>query len=788
MLPASTRLGRYEILAPLGAGGMGEVYRARDTRLARDVAVKVLPAAVAEDPDRRRRFEREARAVAALSHPNVVAIHDVGAEGSVVFAVMELLQGETLGARLRRGPLPLEAAVEIAGAVAEGLASAHQRGIVHRDLKPENIFLTTDGRVKLLDFGLARLTDSASSHTQTRLESGGDTEAGLALGTLGYMAPEQVRGEDIDARADVFGLGCVLAEMVTGRPAFVRDTAAETLSAILHGEPAGLTEELQGVPPPLVRLIRRCLHKDRTARFQSAQDLPFVIRTSLGESPPPVPPAVKRRIPKWTWAAAGAALVLAAAVLVVLRGGGSPGDAPIRSVAVIPFDNAGGDPGTEYLGDGLADHIINGLTAARGADLRVRPFASVSRYRGQNLDTAAVARELDVDALVIGSLRQFGADLSFSVALVDTRENRQVWGHRYQGRIEDILALQDEFATDVAANLQLRLTSEEERRLVRRDTEDHEAYLLYRQGVHELARFSVEGLESARSLFQRAAQRDPQYVNALTGIARTYVLLGSIHVGPKVAHPEARRVLDRVRAIDPGHPEMLVSDGAIRLFHDWDWDGAERVLDPRRAIDPHLLMPSLNLYGFLLAARGQASAALEAIQRGNEVEPLSAPRRAELAHAWLWVGDSGKASAEAERALDLNPRFFLAYHHLGFAQVREGRWDEAVATFERGLAVAPQQAALRGGLAVAQAGAGRRAEAEALLDELIASSPRSNRAYAIARVHAVLGQQDEALRWLYQSAEDRDPFMIWMRLDFVFEPLRADPRFDELVRVVGLPG
>ena len=246
-------------------------------------------------------------------------------------------------------------------------------------------------------------------------------------------------------------------------------------------------------------------------------------------------------------------------------------------------------------------------------------------------------------------------------------------------------------------------------------------------------------------------------------------------------------MLERVRAIDPENPEMLVQEGAIRLFHDWDWTGAERLLNPDRALAPELLMPSFNLYGFLLAARGQAGAAMEAIQRGNDVEPLSAPRRTELAAAWLWLDDSGKATAEAERALELNPGFFLAHHHLGFAHVREGRWDEAAATFERGLAVAPQQSALRGGLALAHAGAGRRAEAVAILDALIASVPRANRAYAIARVHAALGRQDEALRWLYRSAEDRDPFMIWVRLDFVFEQLRADPRFDELVGAVGLP-
>jgi eukaryotic-like serine/threonine-protein kinase len=785
MLPASTRLGPYEILAPLGAGGMGEVYRARDTRLQRDVAIKVLPKHLADDPDRGMRFEREARAVAALSHPNIIAIHDVGAEGPVVYAVMELLDGETLGSRLRRGRLPLRKAVDVGAAIAEGLAAAHARGIVHRDLKPENIFLTADGRVKLLDFGLARMPEpTPPASGATRTTPGGLTVPGMTMGTAGYMAPEQVRGEAVDARSDVFALGCVLSEMVTGEPAFVRETVTETLSAILHGEPAGLAGSSPGVPRSLGQVIRRCLAKDPVDRFQSTSDLPFAIRSSIDVDAEPAP-AAGRRVPGWVWPVAAALLV--AAGLAVWFGRGATDLQPIRSVAVLPFDNAGGDPATEYLGDGLADHIIHSLTAARGADLRVRPFASVARYRGAPVDTAAVARELSVDALVLGSVRQNGDDLSISVSLVDAREDAQIWGHRYPGKLSDILNLQDAFARDVAANLRLRLTDEEERRLVRRDTDDHEAYLLYRQGVHELMRFSVEGLEAARDYFQRASQRDPNYVSAIAGVARTYILLGSVHLGPRATHPEAKRLLARAQAIDRDHAEVRVQQGAIHLFHDWDWDAAEQALDPARALAPELVMPALNLYGFLLAARGDAPGALDAIQRGNAVEPLSAPRRAELAMAWLWMRDAGQAMTEAGRAIELNPRFALAYHHLGFAQVHEGLFDEAAATFEKGVALAPQSAELRGGLAVAHAGAGRRAAAAAIIEDLETWSPRANRAHAIARVHAALGQHDEALRWLRQSADDRDTNMIWTGLDFMFDTLRKDPRYDDLIRAVGLP-
>jgi TolB-like protein len=784
MLSPATRLGPYEIVAPIGAGGMGEVYRAHDTRLHRDVAIKVLPPHLADDADRRLRFQREARAVAALSHPSVVAIHDVGAEGATVYAVMELLDGDTLGARLRRERFSVTRIVEIGAAIAEGLAAAHARGIVHRDLKPENIFLTRDGHVKLLDFGLARVSDeSAAGPTETRL---GATEPGLALGTVGYMAPEQVRGEPVDARADIFAFGCVLAEMLSGVPAFVRETVVETSMAILHGQPAGLSAVGPDVPRALLRVVERCLEKDPASRFQSTSDLPFAVRASLesGTVPSPEPGVQQPRRRLWL---AGAVALAALTVLAVWWWPVSRSVVPIRSVAVLPFDNVGNDPATEYLGDGLADHIIHGLTLARGLELRVRPFNSVARYRGAAVNAGEVARDLNVDALVLGSVRQTGENLTVSISLVDAREDRQVWGQRYQGHLQDILNLQDEFARDVAAGLRLGLTADEEQRLAHRDTNDHEAYLLYRQGVHELNRFSMESLEAAREHFQRAAQRDPEYVSAMLGIGRTYILLGSIHLGPRATHPEAARILARARAIDPGHPEIAIQQGVIHLFHDWDWEAADRAFDPSRALAPELVMPGYNLRAFLLAARGDPHGALTLIQRANEVEPLSPPRRAELAAAWLWLKDADRALADARRTLELNPQFFLAYNYLGLAHLLRGEHDAAAAAFTNGLAVAPGNALLRGGLAVAHAAAGRPADARAIVAELEGWSPRVNRAYAIARVYAVLGEFDRAFAWLRQSAEDRDSQVIWIGLDAVLETLRQDPRYAAFLRDVGLP-
>jgi TolB-like protein/Flp pilus assembly protein TadD len=488
----------------------------------------------------------------------------------------------------------------------------------------------------------------------------------------------------------------------------------------------------------------------------------------------------------WPGVAAAVLVALAVAAIVWWRPG-APENGTIRTLAVLPFENVGGDPNTEYLSEGLADHVINSLTAAQPGTLRVRPFASVARFRSRPVDTREVAKALDVDALVFGSVRQQGDELAISVALVDAREDSQLWGDRYTSRLSDILGVQDRFARDIASNLRLRLTEEEAGRLVRRDTNDPEAYLLYRQGLHEFNRFSIEGLQAARDLFQRALQRDPQYVTALAGVARTYVLLGTIHLGPKATHPEALRVLQQVRAMDPEHPEVRVQEGIIHLFYDWNWQAAERAFDPTDLSGAELLMTVWNMHGFLLGARGRLRESLDAIQRGNEIEPLSAPRRAELAQARLLLGDLDGAEADARRALELNPFFFLAQHHLGVALVLDGRFDEAIAAFEKGLAIAPQQALLRGGVAVAHARAGRTEAARAIAEEMAGWSPRANRAVAIAHIHTALGDHDRALTWLRQAADDRDTFFIWVRSDRLLADVAKDPRFEGLLIEVGLP-
>ena len=792
MLVISSRLGPYEIVAPLGAGGMGEVYRARDSRLGREVAVKVLPELFAKDPSRLARFEREARAVAALSHPNILALHDYGTHEAITYAVMELLEGETLRGRLDKGPIPWREAVEIGAAIADGLAAAHAKGIVHRDLKPENLFLTTDGRVKILDFGLARITPLPITQSETAPYVPAETDAGRVMGTVGYMSPEQVRGQPADARSDLFSFGCVLYEMVTGRRAFQRDTAAETMTAILHDEPADPTASGAQLSAELGRLIRQCLAKSPNARLQSARDLALGLRAAATDPNLHRPAATRTRARRIV--AIGAALLLigvvGTAAYFLTRDGkpADPGKPPeeakaLNALAVLPFENVGGDPKTEYLSDGVADHLINSLSQARRRDLKVRPFTSVSRYKGKEPDIPTFGRELNVQMIVTGKLHQQGEDLTINVAVVDVLRDEQPWGHTYRGKLVGILDLQDQIARDVATNLRLRLTGEEEQRLTKRYTEDPELYFLYREGVYHDNKLTPEELQRAKEYFDRALKKAPNYLPALMGMAGSDVRLGSIYLGPRQTHPQAKKLLLRVLAMDDTLAEAHSSLAAIHVFHDWDWPAAER--EAKRAFD---LGSHLPMYGFWLAAHGRLPEALAALRRGQELDPRAAPRVNELAMCHNWMEQYDRAITEAKKAIDLDPNFPLAYAQLGTALVQKGMHEEAIAEMQKALDRGQQHPGVRGMLGYAYARAGKKAEAQKVLEELKGlSKGRFGFAFPIARIHAALGEKDQAFEWLQKACDERDSQVIWLKVDPSLENLRLDERFAQVLKGMGLP-
>jgi len=786
MLTPGTRLGLYEILNSIGAGGMGEVYRARDHRLERDVAIKVLPEQFANDRDALNRFEREAKAVAALSHSNILSIHDVGVDRGVRFAVMELLEGETLRRRLDGSALAWRKAAEIAASIAEALSAAHSKGIVHRDIKPENIFLTSDGRVKVLDFGLARLSPPAAEAETAVLGAVTDTKtvAGVVVGTMGYMSPEQLRGDAVDGRSDIFSLGCVLYEMVSGKKAFARKTAAESISAALQENPPELAGSGSQIPPDFDRVIAHCLEKKPEERFQTAQDLTFALRTISTSSGvvSPVRQQAKPRSRAAVWiAAAGLGVVLAALIaLWAFR------SSAIRSIAVLPFANVGADPNTEYLSDGITESIINSL--ARLPNLEVMSRSSVFRYKRPDVDPVTAGRDLKVQAVLVGRVMHRGDQLSISAELVDTGSNRQIWGEQYNRKMTDILTIQEDISQEISGKLRVKLSGEDKKRLTRHTTENIEAYRLYLQGRFQWNKRTLEGMQSGIEFFQQAINKDPRYALAFAGLADAYSLLADYNVLPaKEVMPRAKIAAMKALEIDDTISEAHASLGWSKLTLDWDWPGAEKEFKRSLDLNPNYATAH-QWYADYLIVMGRGEEARASVKRAHDLEPVSLPISVALAAASYYTHEFDQAIDQSRRAILMDPQFVGAHVVLGRADEQKGAYAEAVAELQRALQLSEGDSNELAALGHAYALSGNRGEAQKALADLL---DRSTRTYVqpmwIAAIHTALGNKDEAFQWLRKALGDRSVWLIYLKADPIFDSLRADPRFVDVVRQVGLP-
>jgi eukaryotic-like serine/threonine-protein kinase len=775
---------RYEIIAPLGAGGMGEVYRARDLRLQREVAVKVLPQRLARDAAALARFEREALSLAALSHPQIVALHDFGEHEGMTYAVMELLEGETLRQRLQRSPLSWSEAVGLGVQIAEGLAAAHSKGVVHRDLKPENVIVAKTGALKILDFGLAR-TDAPLPPDQAA--TAGATEPGMVLGTLSYMPPEQVRGQAVDARSDIFALGCVLYEMVAGRPPFARATTADTVAALLGPAEPELPAGEAGVPPALEQAVLRSLQRDPDSRFQSAQDLAFALRMISGVSralPPPLrtaPAGRGRRSLRWLAAAAVLAALAAAGWLAWSSRSRAPG---VRSLAVLPFVNEGGDPELDYLGDGIADTLIHDLSQLR--DVRVMARSTVFRYRGPTVDPRAAGRDLKVDAVLTGRVVPRGELLTVEVELVDVASGTRLWGERYQGPFARVMRVPEDVAREISSTLELRLTHEQQARLGRRETEDPEAYRLYLKGRFHWNKRTGDGFRRAIQFFEEASARDPGYALPLVGLADTYALMAAYSVSPPgQSMPKAREAALRALALDDQLAEAHATLGLVKLLYDWDQGESERRF--RRAIE---LKPGLaaghHWFAELLMATGRTDEALAELGRAEELDPLSLIVPTDRGRTLFFARRYDQALAECQRSLDADRAYAPALITRGMVLEELGRYEEALVGYRQvaSLTGDPQHATM---IARALALSGDRAGGERLLADIERQArERYVSPYSLALVHASLGHADEAFRQLDRALEERSSWMTFAAVNPRLDGLRADPRFAEVRRRVGL--
>jgi len=785
-LTAGARLGPYEILSPLGAGGMGEVYRARDTRLGREVAVKVLPATFSKDSDRLRRFEQEARAASALNHPNILTIHDIGQADGAPYVVAELLEGETLRGRMAAGALSPRRALEHALQIAHGLAAAHERGIVHRDLKPENVFVTRDGRVKILDFGLAKLTEPAGPSSQTDLPTAAPaTDPGVVLGTIGYMSPEQVRGKAADARSDIFAFGTILYEMLSGRRAFHGDTAADTMSAILTKDPPDVSTTNQSVPPGLDRVVRHCLEKDPERRFHSAHDLAFdleALSDASGAAPRPLP--TKRPQKRIALAIAAGAVILAATAAILSRRSARAGTT-LDSIAVLPFVNATRDPETEYLSDGITESIINSLS--RLPQLRVAARSSVFRYKGRDEDPQKAGRDLNVRAVVSGKVLQRGDRLSVQADLVDVGNGSQIWGDRYDRKLSDIQAIQEEIAKDISEKLRLRLTGEEKEKLRKRYTEDTEAYQLYLKGRYFWEKRTASDLQQSSELFQKAIEKDPAFALAYSGLADSYVVLPSYSImSPAEAFPRAkaaaRKALDIDDSLAPAHATL----GLALSNYDHDWNGAESECKRAIALDPNYATARF-WYSLLLLKHGRFDEALDQIQKAREIDPFSPIIQANAIRALVFAGRVQRAIEEGRKVARGIPNFGPARFFLATAYEAVGTRGEAAAEFRKAsdlIGPTPQGLFQRGS---AEALEGRRPEALRTIQELqaMAASRYVSPSY-MAAIFIRLGEKDRALEWLDRACDDHSYETIFLNVDPLYDGLRGDPRFQALLRKTGL--
>jgi serine/threonine-protein kinase len=765
-----SRFASYEIGPLLGAGGMGEVYRARDVRLERPVAIKVLRPDAAATPDRLERFEQEARTASALNHPNVITIYDIGTVEGLPYIAMEFVEGQTLRAVLESGPLPVPRLLDFAIQMVTGLAKAHAGGIVHRDLKPENLMITTDGLVKILDFGLARLAPDVSRVTDDATAT--QTGAGGLMGTVQYMSPEQARTPSVDHRSDQFTLGLILFEMATGQRAFRRDSVAGTLAAIMFEDPEPIARLNPAVPASLQSVITTCLAKVPEARFADTAELARALQSSRGSNTPgEVGPGV--------------------GIAMAPRPAGRP------SVAVLPFLDMSPQKDQEYFCDGMAEELINALTQV--PELRVVSRTSSFQFKGKAEDVRSIGQRLGVGTLVEGSVRKSGDRMRIGARLTNVSDGYQLWSSQYQREMQDIFAVQDEITASVLAALRITVVERSRAPLVQPATAAPEAYRLYLKGRHQWNKRTEEGLIKSLDFFKQAIDHDPTYSRAHAGLADSYLLLGIYgirppsEVMPKAKAAATQALEDAVDLSLPGQSDATLAAvhtalACVKAVHEWSWSESERHFELAMEHDPKY--PTAHHWyavNWLVPMRRFEDAERE-IRLAQESDPLSPAIQASLGLVHCYAGNMVDAVAELESTLEADSSFAMAHFFLGQTYLQMSQVDNALAALGNASRLSPGSAEFRAGLGHAWAEAGDRDRAGQILHEL---KERRQEKYVsavlIAEVSAGLGEIAEALSWLEEARRERAPELSWIGMRSAFRRLHSHPAFVELIAAIGLP-
>jgi serine/threonine protein kinase/tetratricopeptide (TPR) repeat protein len=741
----------------LGAGGMGEVYRAKDTRLGREVAVKVLPEALAGDETRLARFQREARTVAGLSHPNVVVLYSVEEERGIHFLTMELVEGQDLGRVVKPGGLPLARVLELAIPLADALAAAHERGVVHRDLKPGNVMVTREGRVKVLDFGLATSASAEGSVESTQAATAASplSAAGQVMGTVPYMAPEQVRGEGVDARTDLFAFGSLVYELVTGRRPFAGETSADISSSILRDSPTPVQALRPDLPPDIGRIIGRCLEKDPERRVQTAKDvrneLELVRRaTESGSSP-------------------------------AFRGGapavGSANDLP--SIAVLPFANRGRDEEDEYFADGITEDVIAQLCKVR--TLKVISRSSVMPFRDREEGLQSIASRLQVAHVLEGSVRRLGDRVRIVAQLIDAGSGQHLWAETYDRRLTDIFAIQSEVALHIAEALTAELSPVERDRMRRQPTLNVEAYEMYQRGRKHYVRYTAEDMLRSLEFFDKAIALDPDFALAHVGIAVAYTELGETGtLGRAEAGARAIAAAERAVTLDSELAEAHCARAYARLGFEFEWAGAEAGFRRALELSPGSAL-TYDLYGRMCAGLERFDEAIALHERAYELDPITC--RTDLATSYLRAGRNEDAARVVTRAVALEPRDSRLRATLGWALFRQGRVEEGLAELELAAGLTPGEEMWLAQLGQACALAGKTEKAREILGQLEdPSRPAPASLYHLAYVHTGLGDADRAMDCLERAFEKGTGALFGMKGSFLLAPLRHHPRFVALLK------
>ncbi len=774
-------LSHYRILEKIGAGGMGEVYRAHDERLDRDVAVKVLPSGVLGDENARKRFRKEALTLSKLNHPHIATVFDFDSQDDVDFIVMELIEGMSLAEKLKTGALAEKEISELGAQIAEALEEAHEGGVIHRDLKPGNIALTSKGRVKVLDFGLARFVKPVSDEASTEAL----TEAHTVAGTLPYMSPEELRGERADHRADIYSFGVVLYEMATGRRPFEAKLSTRLTDAILHQVPEPPSTHERKISPGLESAILKALDKDPEHRYQSAREM----RVDLERLTTPVAlPTPKRKttVGGWMWVVGVASLVAVLAAVYVFSG---RGEAPrIDSIAVLPLENLSGDPDQEYFSDGMHDALISNLAQIEA--LRVISRQSVVRFKSADTPIPEIARLLNVDAVVEGSVMLSGDRVRITTQLILADPEQHLWADSYERDLQDVLALQNDVARRIAHEIQVRITPDEEQRLSANHAVNPEAYDAYLIGLSHWSQFRLEkALESMKS----AIEKDPDFALAYAWSSHIYVNLPYFApVSSKEVFPKAREAVTKALEIDDTLSMAHTALAAV-LHYEWRWLDAESEF--KRAIE---LNPGDDFarlaYSMLLTQLGRHDESLSQIQRALEVNPYSPKGRFFFGRALNTAGRSDEAIQKLQETVELAPGVWLYHCILANPYIQERMYPEAIASSRRAIEVSRNSRLPNGAplahayLAVSLVKSGAIEEARDILEDLKRQRERIYFApNTFAVVYAALEDPDEALRWLQRGFEEHSMEMSWLKVANVYDELRDEPRFQDLLRRMNFP-